>query len=160
MASTLTNPQISAAITVALAGGAAPAISAANVQHAVAQTLTAGASAGQVNKVYSAARSVSNGTPDSIDLTALTDPLGQALNFTKVSAILINNLSTTVGRDLTIGGGTNGLFTAAPNPVKANGGIWFLADPTAQITVDGTHKIITVAIAAGTDSYNITVIGQ
>ncbi len=162
MASTLANPQISSAITVALSGGAAPAVASANVQHSVAQTLTVGASAGQVSKVYSASLLVSTGTPASLDLTTgLFDPLGVALVFTKVSAIHINNLSTTVGQNLTIGGGTNGLFTASPNTCDANGGEWFIASPTAQITVDGTHKIITITAAAGTNvPYNITVIGQ
>jgi hypothetical protein len=161
MASTMTSPQIAAAIQAGLAGGAAPAPSTSNVNHSAALTPAVGGSAGQVNKIYSAAFTVTTGTPLSIDLTALTDPLGAALNFTNVAAILISNDSVVAGQDFSVGGGTNGLFTAAPNIIAANGGMYLLANPNPGITVDGTHKIITITVAAGTGvGGKITVLGH
>jgi hypothetical protein len=162
MSDTMNNPQVSAQINASLSGGAAPATASSNIAHNVANALVVGASAGQVNKAYSSPFTVSNGSPLVLDLnTGLTDPLGNALVFTKVAAILISNDSTTTGEDFTLGGGTNPLFTTAPNIVAAKGGAYLIVNPVAQITVDSTHKTIQIAVAAGTNvPGKITVIGQ
>jgi hypothetical protein len=162
MATLLSSPSVTSSVTANLTGGAAPAPSQSPVNHtyAPAVPLAVGSGAGQANKCYSAAFSVTSGAPLLLDLTALTDPLGGALNFTNVSEILITNDSTTAGQDFTIGAGTNGLFTAAPNVVRANGGQWHLTDVNPGITVDGTHKIFQIANASGTASGKITILGR
>jgi hypothetical protein len=161
MATTVASPALAASVTANLTGGAPPAPSQSPVNHSYNPTLTVGAAAGQSNKVYSAPFTVTTGTPLALDLTTLVDPLGGALNFSAVTSILITNDSTTAGQDFTIGGGTNGLFTAAPNIVAANGGAYFISNPTAQITVDGTHKILTIAVAAGTGvGGKVTIVGR
>ena len=161
MPSTLSSPQVSAAIVSTITGGASPAPSTANVNHAAARTPTVGSGAGNVNKIYSAAFTVTNGAPLSLDLTALTDPLGQANNFGTVYSILITNDSTTAGQDFTCFGGTNGLIATSTELCYANGGAKLLDTGTTGITVDGTHKIITIAVAAGTAvPGKITVIGK
>lgn len=160
MAATLSNPQISAAISVTLSGGAAPATTSSNVSHASARTPTVGSATGNVNKVYSATFSVATGTPVSLDLTTLTDPLGNALNFGTVYSILVTNDSVTAGQDLTIFGGTNGLIATSTELVYANGGTKLLDTGTTGIATDGTHKIVTIAAAAGTVAGKITIIGK
>lgn len=162
MSDTMTNPQVSLQISASLTGGAAPATASSAVAHTIANALTSGSGAGQVNKTYSSAFTVTSGSPLVLDLTTgLVDPLGNALVFSEVSAILISNDSTTAGQDFTIGGGTNPLFASAPNIVAANGGAWMILNPTAQITVDSTHKTVQISVAAGTSvPGKITVIGH
>lgn len=163
MSTTLSNVSIAAAITAALAGGAAPATVSGNVQHNCADTPTVGSSTGNVNKVYSAAFTVDTGTPLSLDLTSLVDPLGQTNNFGTVHAILIENLSIVAGRDFTVFGGTNGLVATSTTLIYAGTkpGFLLIDFGTTGIAVDGTHKIITIAVAAGTGiAGKITVVGK
>lgn len=88
----------------------------------------------------------------SIDVTALTDAFGQALNFATVKHLQIVNLSGV--QTLTVGGGTNGLFTALPT--LAVNGCYQL---TTNFTVDGTHKIIALTANASTASVEVLIVG-
>jgi hypothetical protein len=164
MSTTVSSPQISAAIHASLAGGAAPAITTSNVIHDVTEAPTVGSATGNVNKVYSAPFTIAaSGTPTSIDLSAATDPLGNALNFGTIHAIIVENLSVTPGEDITIGAGTNGVVASVP--LIAYGGAvpgWLAYNAgSTGLTVDATHKIITLTAAAGTNvAGKITVIGK
>jgi hypothetical protein len=162
MATLLASPSVTSSVTANLTGGAAPAPSQSPVNHtyAPAVPLSVGNGAGQANKCYSAAFSVTSGSPLLLDLTTLTDPLGGALNFGTVVDILITNDSVTAGQDFTIGGGTNGLFTAAPNTVQANGGQWHWTGVNPGLATDGTHKILQIANASGTAAGKITILGR
>jgi hypothetical protein len=163
MASTVASPQITAAITATLTGGAAPATVSGNVNHTPSETPTVGSSSGNVNKAYSVAGTVTSGSPVDIDLTAVTDPLGASLNFSQVHAILLENLSTTAGQDLTLGAGTNPLLAASTQLAYAGTAPGFVLQNcgTTGITVDSTHKTVRVAVAAGTGvGYKLTIIGK
>lgn len=163
MASTLTSPQISATIKGSLAGGAAPATATSNPNHSPVEAPVVGSTSGQCNLIYSAPFAVSNGSPLALDLTSLQDPLGAALNFSQAHAILIENDSTTAGQDMTIFGGSNGLLAASTAILYAGTapGFQLLNFGTTGVTVDSTHKIIQIAVAAGTNvAGKITVLGK
>lgn len=161
MAATLSNPQISAAITSGMAGGALPATATGSISDGTARGAVVGSGAGQVNKIYSAAFTVTSGTPFTIDLTTLTDLLGNAITFGTYIASKITNLSVTTGQDFTCFGGTNGLLATSTELCYANGGNKLHDTGTTGITVDSTHKIIQITVAAGTSvAGTITVIGK
>jgi hypothetical protein len=158
MSSTLTVPQVSAAITGNLAGGTAPARTSSNVNDATASTPTVGTSAGNANALYSGAITVASGTPQTIDLTSVTDPLGASVVFTSIRAIKITNTSTTAGQNVTFGGGTNEVFSGASETLEPGG--TFLFDFPAGKAVDGTHKAIILTAAAGSPVIDVTVLGH
>jgi hypothetical protein len=160
MASTITVPQSGAGLTAQVSTGTALSSATATVNHTPAKALVAGTSATQISKIHSARYLVTTGTPLSIDLTSVTDPVGASLNFGFVSRILISNASTTAGQNATVLGGTNGLVAASPFTLGPGGHLKVdLGDQ--EITVDGTHKIITVTLAAGTNvPIDVTVMGR
>jgi hypothetical protein len=96
-------------------------------------------------------------TPTTIDLTSLTDPFGNAVNFATVKNLLIINNDAT--NSLTIGGGTNGLFAALPFNLSGDSKGTCL-NLTTSITVDSTHKILKLLATAGTISVDVFVIGS
>jgi hypothetical protein len=163
MAATLTNPQIGMAISGILSSGTFP-VRTASPAHTNTSTPTVGASAGQVNRLYQAAFTVaSSGSPTSIDLTTLVDIDGTTINLASVYAIEVSNDSITPGEDMTLFGGTNGLVATGTLVLKAG------TDPgaichkwgSAGVTVDGTHKIVQITIAAGTNvTGKITILGR
>jgi hypothetical protein len=169
MAATLTSPQVGMNITGNLSAGTFPTRT-ANPSHPITSTPNVGATAGSVNKLYQASFTiVNNATPTAIDLTSLTDIDGTTINLANVYAIEISNDSPNTGEDITHGGGTNGLYTVSPNVLPggiAGGGA---LDPSGIIikygtigkTVDATHKILTLATAAGTNvPGRITILGR
>lgn len=103
-----------------------------------------------ITKLYF--QNYASGSPTSIDLTSLTDAYGVAISFTTVKHLLICNNDGT--NAVTVGGGTNGLFSALPSLI--GGGAYNL---TTNFTVDGTHKIILITPAAGTPSVDVVVMG-
>lgn len=116
-----------------------------------------------ISKVYMATLTVTS-TPTSIDLTNQTDPFGNAVSFSTVKHIEIINEDTT--NALTVGGGANGLFAAlpfnltgqaAPSGGGSTGGAIAI---TANITVDGTHKILTLAATAGSITVDVFILGS
>ena len=64
-------------------------------------TFADGTGAGNVNKVYLNQGSVGGGGNLTLDLTALTDPLGAALNFSLIKAIWFEILETTAPSSVT-----------------------------------------------------------
>lgn len=161
---TLTNPQLSGAVVATLTGSAGSSNTTTNVNHASASTPVVGSGAGQVNKIYDSAFTiVDNATPTTIDLSNVADPQGNALSFSVVNAIKITNNSIVAGQDITPFGGTNGLLATSTVKVLAGTtpGSLTLDFGTTGVTVDGTHKIIQLALAAGAGvTGKITVLGR
>lgn len=98
-------------------------------------------------------------TPTSVDLTSLTDPFGTSVNFATLKHIQVCNNDGT--NSLTVGGGTNGVFSALPvlvgqNTMTANGSCVNL---TTNITIDSTHKILTLTASAGSISVDVFLVG-
>jgi len=91
-------------------------------------------------------------TPMTIDLTTQVDAFGTATAFTSVKNLFIANKDAT--NNLTVGGGTNALFPAMP--VLGPNSCLSL---TTTITVDATHKVISLVASAGTISVDILAAG-
>lgn len=96
-----------------------------------------------------------------IDLTSLTDAYGQSISFGTVKALLVVNNDAT--NNLTVGGGTNGLFSTLPFTLNGQtvsgsqqGSALSIITP---ITVDGTHKILSLTASASTISVDVFVAG-
>lgn len=163
MSDTMTNPSASATIQCNLSSTAGAALNTTTVNHSVANQPTVGSSSGNVNKVYTGVTTIaSSGSAGSLDLTSLTDPQGNALTFSKVQWILIENLDTTTGHDVTPGGGTTPvIITQEALLAGTTPGRLFLDFGNTQKTVDSTHKLLALATAAGTNvQVKVTIVGQ
>jgi hypothetical protein len=159
---TVSSPTVKLSVSANLSTGAAPAPSSSVVNQGITGSPTVGSAAFNVNKVISKAFTITTGTPYSIDLNASTDPFGVAVSMTKVTDIILTNLSTTAGQDMTLGSSVSNSFMGAM-PVDA------VAQPTLsgiclrgiEKTVDATHKVLEITVAAGTAvAGQITVLGR
>lgn len=132
-------------------------------------TLSDGTGDAQANKLYTATRTITGAsTADALDLAGgLTDIFGNTLTFTSIKAILIQNMNTTSGDDLTVGGGTNPITslwngsTTAKARIKA-GGCWFMSSRYDGFAITaGTADILTVEHHGATSqlTYDIMIIG-
>jgi hypothetical protein len=158
MSTTLSNPSISAGISATIESGL---LSGTITHRPAAQSPSVGTNAGNVNLIYSADFTVTSGSPLSLDLSSIADAAGNVVTFGHITHFLAENRSTNTAEIMSLFGGTNGVFTADPKPLQANGGLSFMANPNPGVTIDGTHKIVTVTVAAGTSvPGRLTIIGR
>ena len=111
-------------------------------------------------------QSITGSATDSHDLDALTDAYGAALAFVVVKAVIIHNLSTTVGNTITVGGNANGIpifgTAAHTHTIGPNGvGVWHEPSLAGLATlVASTGDILDVANdTANAVTYDIMIIG-
>ena len=156
MSTTLSNLNINSQISADIASG----LLTGKFNNRSAATPSVGTSAGSINLLVHQTFSINSGTPLAIDLTSVADVAGNTVTFGHLNYIKILNSGTNSGGDLSIGGGTNGVFTADPKSIRANGGIATHYDPNPGITIDSTHKIITVTSASGAVTGSITLAGR
>lgn len=111
-----------------------------------------------VTKFYQATLSVGT-SPTTIDVTSLTDPFGDAVNFATIKHIEIVNNSTTA--DLTAGGGSNPIFNemVLKGQAVTAGSAGSCLNLTSPITVDGTHKNLALTSSSGTISVDLLISG-
>jgi len=102
-----------------------------------------------VTKIYAAQRTASGA--DSLDVTSLTDPLGNPVVFSSVLAIHVLNTDAT--HAVTVSGNLIGTDTVTVGPGKT-----LYIDTTR--TVDGSHHVLTVTPASGTVAYDIIILGS
>jgi len=160
--STLLNPRMLLAITGALSDGLLPPVVTAAINHAVNPSLPVGSGAGSVNLEYHTPVIVTSGSPLVLDLTSLTDPLGNAIAFAVVTAILLTNDSTTATNDLSLGGGTTPLVATCPLPAQASGGAVAFLAPASGLPVTGgsTNKLQIAAAAGSAVPGRLTILGR
>ena len=160
MATTLVSPKVAVSATAGLTGGAAPATSSSSPNHAVSWAPTVGTAAGNADKIYSAAFTVTSGTPLVLDMTSLLDPLGGAVNFAHVLAVIISNDSVTAGQIFTVGGGTTPVLGSDQLTVQPNGGVGAVINPNPGYTT-ASANLLKILVAAGTAvAGKITIIGR
>lgn len=164
MAGTLSNVQTSGQLSMSLGSTTGSSATTSNINNSFAITFDVGTATGQVNKVYDGEITIaSSGSPSTIDLTAAVDPQGTSNNFSVVNAIIITGESTTAGEDITPFGGSNGLLATGTAKILAGtkpGSVVYNFGTTG-LTVDSTHKIITLTSAAGTNvKCKVTVVGK
>lgn len=141
----------------------------APVPSAIAQALsfTNGTGANNVNKVFSKSATAAASTPDTYTLSALTDDLGRTVAFSKVRVLIVINLETTDGHDLTVGNAaTNpwvGPFGAGTNTVSIGaGGFLVLVAPlaTAYAVTSGASDQLMLNPGANSVAYKILILGE
>jgi hypothetical protein len=131
----------------------------------VQQFLT-GTGSGQSNLCYdSYQRTLAASASEQLDLTALVDPLGQALAFATVKAIYLAANAANPG-DITFGAAAANPFLGplggtTPTLALRPGGVTLLVAPQTGWTVSGTAKLLkaAAAAAAGTYYYDIALLG-
>lgn len=128
---------------------------------------TNGTGANQANNRWSDTRSLLTATNEDLDFAggSLTGPLGTALTFTKIKAIVIYAPTTNTAAIAVTRPAANGvpfLTTASDGFSLQPGGLFILTNPSdAGITVTAaTGDLINIANASGaTQSYQIIVLG-
>ncbi len=116
----------------------------------------------EVTKLFFASFTVTT-TPTTIDLTSLTDEYGDSFSFATIKHLEIVNNDTAI--NLTVGGGTNGVFAALPplsgqSPANATGSNGSCLNLTTNITVDSTHKILQLVAGSGSISVDVFIVGS
>jgi hypothetical protein len=137
-------------------------------------TYSNGTAAGMIDLVYAKQLSLA-GAVTTLDLTALTDMNGAAINFARVRELIIQSLATTAAFTLAIGNaasnawtgflGATSIFTM-PTNVGATGNYattqWsdpYTVGAATGAYVDGTHKNLKLDPGANTFSVNIIIAG-
>jgi hypothetical protein len=113
-------------------------------------------------------RTLAASANESLDLSSYTNTLGEtAKAVTKVRAVQIEHLSTSLASGIVVGNGTNpfgGLLTTntATFTLAPGQGVIMYSPTTAGMTVDGTHKTIKVlnSDAVNAATYRRTVLGE
>ena len=139
--------------------------------------LTDGTGANKANRIWHDKRTLANATSETIDMFDLAisggaageDHLGQAVQFAKIKFIRIQNLNTTAGNKLLIGGegsaaAWNSPFNAsdtAKNEIGA-GGVWEMGSPVDGFTVTDVSNHLLKVDNPGSASidYEIIIVGE
>jgi hypothetical protein len=131
--------------------------------------LTDGVAANQANIAFADERTVATGATDSLDLAGvLADAFGTTIAAAEIVAVMIINkprvgspVNTT---DLTVGGGSNGVFATAMPFVLKPGAVFLLAAGDAagvKTVAAGTADILTIVNSSGASAkYQIAVLAR
>ena len=127
---------------------------------------TSGVTADQVDTLYCNTLTFAASTPQTLDLTSLTDILGQSISFARVRLLIIRINSTTDGQNLLMGAsGTNewnalvsasGTITVYPSTSLNAGYNCFSMPNTTGAVVSGSHK--TLKLDPGANAFSVDVI--
>lgn len=127
-----------------------------------------GVAADQINLNYVATLSLA-ATPTTLDLTALTDRYGNAVNFARVRSLTIKNKSQTDSQTVTVSpGGTNGwtallgtgsTLIVQPSSSLNDAGVILTAPNTTGWVVSGTTKTLKLDPGANTIAVDIEING-
>jgi hypothetical protein len=128
------------------------------------QAFTPGNGSGQADRIFHDKRTLADAATEDIDLYGgLTDAFGVTINFAKVKALIIKNLSTT--QTLSIGGATatqlsNWVANVNDIVVVPAGGFLCLVNP-AGYAVTSILDLLKIANSAGAVcDYDIVIIGN
>lgn len=162
MSTLMSNPSINTRISCNLSSGAAPAVTSTAVAQSAAGNPPVGTSAGSVNRCISLSTTVTNGTPLTVDVLTAADPNGNTAGIAHVTHVMVTNLSTTSGQDLTIGGGTHPVLGSDQYTAQANGGSVLVQNPNpGYAAVSSSSDTLTITVAAGTAvPLQITIFGR
>ena len=120
--------------------------------------LSAGTGANKAQKVANYTATLTTGTT-TIDLTAIAGGIGgAAINFSLIKQIIVANADPT--NNIAVTNGTNpATNTINPMTIGPNG-VYCRVEQGIGMTVDSTHKTITLAASASTVVVNIVVVGE
>lgn len=123
-------------------------------------TFGAGTSALQADLLYIKTRSVTSGTPDTMDLNGggLLQPDATAFNVVEVAIIILFNKDAAA--TLTLGGGSNAVPNIAGTILPGGYAVILAPGNPAYPVTAGTGDILQVTASAGTVLYDIMIIAR
>lgn len=129
--------------------------------------LATGTAANQADKIFHDRRTLAASGTEDLDLAgALTDPLGAALTFARIKAVIVKAADGNTNNVNITRPAANGvpLFLAASDGIAVRpGGLfcWVAPDATAVAVTAGTGDLLTFTNSAGSTSvtYDVVLIG-
>ena len=157
---------LSSSIFKALGGGTFGTPSIPSSFPSIGGTLSLGTGANNFNMLFELNQSVASGTPVDIDLTGQTAPDGSAIALADIVGIALqfpaaNTANITVGN--AAANAWSAWLGATGTLVQIPGSAVFLFAPVASgsgYTVDGTHKLLRLTAASGTQVANVWGFGH
>jgi hypothetical protein len=127
-----------------------------------------GTASGQIDTIFAKTFSLAS-TTQTLDLTTLTDPAGNAITFARVREFIVVNTSTAPGQDLQVYSGASngwspiGAVTATPTFARYSGS-YRLSDPTSTGSGNGnvvgsTSKTVTFNSGSNTVTFYVIIVG-
>lgn len=154
MASVLNNAQMSASFQTNVTSPVSTVKGTTSVLDQTVLNPSILSTAGGVDGCYTTTGSVTSGTPVTIDVTALVDPLGQAITAGHICGIKIANNSG--ANNLTHGGGSNPIY--ATQPLTIGPGDYFAQSLLGNsFATSGSVKNLQLAASAATINYTVTI---
>lgn len=131
----------------------------------ILQKLGSGTGSRQADLVGASDGTIATGTPLDIDLKALTDEFGAAVNMAEIVAFVVINDSATAGETITVGAAASNAWVAwlgdASDTIKIGpGGMLFWQSPIDGVATDATHKVLRLAASAASVAYRFMVVGR
>jgi hypothetical protein len=157
----ISHPSFGVALAATVPVGSGKFTGTGALNHAISSNYPVGSAAGQVDSVYTKGRAVpSSGSPDSVILSSLTDPAGNAIAFVHVVDLILENTDTT--NTLTIGGGTNAVsWLPSAGIAIPPGSAMVLHVPAGLAVTSGSADRLQVITSGGTNvAYNLTITGR
>jgi hypothetical protein len=157
----ISHPTFGAVIAATVPIGSGKFTATGSLNHSLAANYTVGSGSGQVDTVYTKARTVaSSSSADSVVLSSLTDPAGNAIAFGHVVDLIIEN--TDASNTLSIGGGASPVaWLPSAGIAIPPGGALILHVPSGLTVTPSSADHLQVATSGGTNvAYNITVAGR
>ena len=136
-------------------------------QVSFSDTLATGVIVDTADKLYisKATALTGSGTNNHDVAGALSDAFGATITLVKIKALLIHNLSTTVGNTITVGDGTNPLLifgTGSHTHTIGPNGVLFIWEPSlaGKAVTAGTGDILKVVNnTANAVTYDLVIVG-
>lgn len=159
---------VQAAIKVSQLSGLDLGSARADLRSQVSQGFSDGAGAGAVDRCFQDTRTLAASAAESLDLAggSLSDPLGVALTFARVKAILIKASAGNTNNVQVTRPASNGLpiFMAAGDGISLAPGaafLWVCPDAAGVVVTAGTGDLLTFTNSAGSTSvsYDIVILG-
>ena len=129
--------------------------------------LASGVGANQADKIFADTRTLAASATEDLDLAGvLSDPLGAALTFARIKAVLIKAAAGNTNLVQVTRPASNGvpLFLAAGDGLSVRPGglfLWVAPDATGVAVTAGTGDLLTLTNSAGSTSvtYDVIIIG-
>jgi hypothetical protein len=157
----ISNPSFGVAISATEPVSSGKFTATGTLNHSISTHYPVGSGAGQIDTVYTKGRTVaSSSSPDSVVLSSLTDPAGNAIAFVHVVDIIVENTDLT--NTLTVGGGTTAVsWLPSAGVAIPPGSALILHAPNGLPVTTGSADHLQVASSGGTNvAYNLTVAGR
>jgi hypothetical protein len=133
---------------------------------------SSGTAADQCDLLHARKYTFVSSTPQTIDLTAMTDLLGNTISMARVKYVIVKVYATTDGQALTLGAAGSNEWSGAGTPLSASGtltvaastanndGYFLLGAPnTTGYLVDSTHKLLKLNPGAAAFAADVVIGG-